>query len=508
MRVFADARELPDSSTLDADLAIIGAGPAGITVARQFAGTGTRVCLVEAGGLERDEQDQAMYDGECVGIDYPLRESRLRYFGGSSNHWGGFCRPLDGIDFARRDWVPHSGWPFDRDVLTPYYAKACELVEIAPARFADRDYWQRAGGEQLPQPATGRIQMRYVHFSPPTRFGQRYRADLEGAGNLQVLLHANVACIHASADGRAVTSLDIRTRNGRSHRLRARCFVLASGGLENPRLLLLSDSVNPAGLGNDHDLVGRFFMEHPHLSKFAEAVVADLRRLPRIYRQQMLIDGRHGQAAFNPSEHWLREQRLLNATFMGGIGTTYASDDVASDDRAGQRQRMLRAARPWLGGGAPGAPLGHVFSLGCACEQAPDPDSRVSLADDTDALGLRRLRLDWRLGELDRRSMVAHVRSLAQELGALGVGRTQVRIADDGRWPPRVDGGNHHMGTTRMHSDPRQGVVDADCRVHGVDNLYVAGSSLFPTSGAANPTLTIVALALRLADHLSGRLAQ
>ncbi|MCB1896076.1 MAG: GMC family oxidoreductase [Zoogloeaceae bacterium] len=509
--MFTDARDLPDRSLVDADLAIIGAGPAGITLARAFASTRTRVCLIEAGGFERDEADQDMYAGTCAGIDYPLVASRLRYFGGSSNHWGGFCRPLDAIDFERRDWVPHSGWPFAHEMLAPYYEKACDLVEIAPGRFDDRAYWQRAGGEALPEPATGRIRMRYVHFSPPTRFGRRYRDELAAAGNVEVLLHANVAHIRSSADARSVTELDIRTRNDRRHRLRASRYVLATGGLENPRLLLLSDSANPAGLGNDHDLVGRYFMEHPHLSKFAETIVVALDRLPRIYRKQMLVDGRHGQAAFNPSAQWLREGRLLNATFMGGIGTTYAPGEPPADPRDERRQRMLKAARPWLGehsAAAPDVPLGHVFSLGCACEQAPNPDSRVSLADDVDALGLRRIRLDWRLGEQDRRSIVAHVRALAQELGALGIGRTRIEIPDDGNWPAWVDGGNHHMGTTRMHDDPRQGVVDADCRVHGIDNLYVAGSSVFPTSGAANPTLTIVALALRLADHLAERLSR
>ncbi|MCB1890554.1 MAG: GMC family oxidoreductase [Rhodocyclaceae bacterium] len=506
--MFIDARDLPDGSRLETDLAIVGAGPAGITIARALQGSGRDICLVESGGLTPESDTQALADGECAGIDYPLQASRVRAFGGSSHHWGGFCRPLDPIDFEARDWVPHSGWPFGFATLAPYYARACEILEIAPARFTDAAYWQAASGDTLPEPASGRVATTFVQFSPPTRFGTRYHAVLAEAMYIRVLLHANVCALESTADGRAVSGLAIRTLDGRRLSLAARTVVLATGGLENPRLLLLSDGVAPNGLGNDHDRVGRCFMEHPHLSHFAEIVVADLALLPRVYREQLQVDGRRGQAAFHPSASFLRQRRLLNATFMGGIGTTFAPDAPADTPLAEEQRALLRALGPLMSARGPareGAPLGHVFNLGCACEQAPDPDSRVTLSTTRDALGLRRLRLDWRLGELDRRSFAAHVRALAQEFGALGIGRTWLDLGDEHSWPITVSGGNHHMGTTRMHADPHQGVVDADCRVHGIDNLYIAGSSVFPTGGAANPTLTLVALALRLADHLGAR---
>jgi choline dehydrogenase-like flavoprotein len=268
----------------------------------------------------------------------------------------------------------------------------------------------------------------------------------------------------------------------------------------------------PPGLGNQNDLVGRFFMEHPHLSGFAEVVVADLRRLPRIYREHVTVDGRPANAAFGPSEQFQRARRLLNATFMAGVAGHYPPTAAYDPDMAARHMEMLQAARPFLsdadGPVDPAQPdrVGHWLGLGCACEQAPNPDSRVTLSPERDALGLPRIRLDWRLGEQDRRSVVEHMRSLALEFGALGIGRMSIDVEDDGVWPQLVSGSNHHMGTTRMHDDARYGVVDRDCRVHGVDNLFVAGSSVFPTSGAANPTLTLVALALRLADHLKTRL--
>jgi choline dehydrogenase-like flavoprotein len=436
----------------------------------------------------------------------------LRWFGGSSNHWGGYCRPLDPIDFEERDWVPHSGWPFGIEELAPYYPPASELVEIAPAHFADQAYWQETTKEVLPEPVTGRMQVRYVHFSPPTRFGSRYGPELERAANIKVLLHANLVNIAATAGANAVTHLAIRTLEGRNHQVRAKVYVLATGGLENARLLLSSNDVISGGLGNQNDLVGRFFMEHPHVSGFAEAVVADLKRLPKIYRERVLDGNRAVKAAFNPSEDFLREMRLLNATFMLGVAGRYSRDAAADSERSAAHMDMLKAARHFLSDGDRPAdanapePLGYWLGMGCACEQAPNPDSRVALAEERDALGLRKIRLDWRLTEQDRRSLLEHMRSLAMELGALGIGRILLRLADDGIWPERVSGGSHHMGTTRMHDDPKRGVVDRNARVHGVDNLYVAGSSVFPTSGEANPTLTLIALTLRLADHLRTRL--
>jgi choline dehydrogenase-like flavoprotein len=505
---FIDARSLPDHSLFEADLAIIGGGAAGITLARAFIGSRVRVCLIESGGAEFDPQVQALYEGENTGIDYPLAGNRLRFLGGSSNHWGGYCRTLDRIDFEKRDWVPHSGWPFGIDELAPYYPKASKVVEIEPGRFDDKAYWDEATGQVTPELVTHRVQIRYTHFSKPTHFGNRYGDELKQADNLQVLLNANVINIASTEEGREVTQLDIRTLTGLTHQVRARFYVLATGGLENARMLLLSNRAIPAGLGNQHDLVGRFFMEHPHLPTSSEIVVGDLKRLPQIYSQRVYMDERAGKAAFNPSETYLRQRRLLNATIMVGEAGLYHTHTKAVGQKGQKHMEMLKAAKHFLTGGVeftdPAQPdlLGRWLGGGCACEQVPNPDSRVSLAESKDALGLRKIRLDWRLTEQDRHSVVEHIRSVAMEFGALGIGRMWLNVLDNDQWPDKVMGGSHHMGTTRMHTDPRQGVVDPDCKVHGVSNLYVAGSSVFPTAGAANPTLTLVALTLRLADHL------
>jgi len=513
--MFTDARTLPDQTGLEADLAIIGGGVAGITLARALTGSGISVCVVEAGGLEPDAEVQSLYEGENTGIDYSPSATRLRLFGGSSNHWGGYCRALDAIDFEQRDWVPFSGWPFTIDELMPYYQPATEIVEIAPGHFDDSDYWQRVTGETLPELATGRMRLQFVQFSPPTRFGSRYQDDLKKDANIRILLNANVTRISATDDARGVEQLAIGTLNGLGHSVKARYFVLAAGGLENPRILLLSDNVVQAGLGNQNDLVGRFFMEHPHMGGFAETVVGDLKRLPKILRERVWVEGRYAKAAFNPTQSLLRRQRLLNATFMMGVAGKYnTAEDVpdAANPNDTARRDMLMAARRFLtddGDGVKSADsdaIGVWMGVGGSCEQAPNPDSRVSLSTQRDALDLRRIKLNWRLTEQDRLSFYTHLHSLALEFGALSIGRLRMMVADQHDWPKPVGGGSHHMGTTRMSDDPLRGVVDPDCKVHAVDNLYVAGSSVFPTSGVSNPTLTIVALTLRLADHLKGRI--
>ena len=510
--MFIDARTLPDHTTIQADLAIIGGGAAGITLAREFDRSGVRVCVVEAGGLEGDSRVQALYRGESVGIEYPLEGARLRFLGGSSNHWGGYCRPLDPIDFTERDWVPYSGWPFAVDEVMPYYPAASEIVQVGEPRYDDPGYWAQITGERLPAPATGRMRLQIVQFSPPTKFGQVYGPQLKRSDNVRVLLNANVVNIAAAKDGGHVQRLAVRTLDGKRHTVEARVYVLATGGLENARMLLLSNDVVSAGLGNQNDLVGRFFMEHPTVTGFGDIVVAGLARIPPLYRERVVAGGRPAQAAFNPSDAFLREDRLLNANFMIGVSEDYRSDTAPLDKRSEAQVRaqsdMVRAARRFLADGdGPVKPqdpayYGTRLGIGAACEQAPNPDSRVSLSQQRDALDLPEIRLDWRLGEQDWRSLVTHMHSLAQEMGALGMGRMVIQAREGDGWPAEVSGGNHHMGTTRMSDDPKRGVVDRHARVHGIANLYVAGSSVFPTCGASNPTLTIVALTLRLADHL------
>jgi len=504
-----DARQIGDISLLETDVAIIGGGPAGLSIAQTFLGGNVQVCVLESGDHDYDDDTQLLYEGESVGIDYPVDTSRLRQLGGSSNHWGGYCRPLDPIDFEKRAWVPNSGWPISRAELGPYYERALPILDLKTFEFDDPSYWLSQQGEtNLAFPA-GRLYARTFQFSPPTRFGEKYRADLKKSENVATYLFANVTSINAEENGRTIRDVSVRSLVGNAFTVKAKLYVLAAGGLENPRILLYSNNVMKSGLGNDNDVVGRYFMEHPHLSDFCDLVVRDAAQVPSLFQRRQTVDDTRVKMTFVPNESFVRDHQLLNASFTIGLAGEYGNEEPDGfSDYDRERRKMLRAAKSLLRGegGQENAEDGYWFGVGCACEQVPNPDSRVMLSDDLDVLGLPKLKLDWRLTEQDRYSVVAHTKSLGYEFGAMGKGRVRLAIPDDTEWPDEVYGGNHHMGTTRMSDDPKTGVVDASCKVHGIDNLYVAGSSVFPTCGSANPTLSLVSLALRLADHLAERL--
>lgn len=505
--MYQDARQIPHGTTLDTDLAIIGAGAAGITLAYALADAPFRVCLIESGGLDPEDETQALAGGETVGMAYgPLEATRLRQFGGSTGHWGGWCRPLDALDFERRDWVPLSGWPIGRADLDPHYPAASALCEAGPFAYDDVAGWERRLGISGAAPTDGDMVRRVIQFSPPTRFGERYRAALGAAPNLLTLLHANVVDIAAADNAAEVAALDLATLDGKRHRLTARCYVLATGGIENARLLLLSDGIQSTGLGNGSDMVGRCFMEHPHVYSMGNLLLPDVNMISPLCLDDQDLSGQGLRSNFMPSAPFQRSRQLLNATFTLGISARFNSRADIGTEEHPLTAPLLDLLRSDQKPDAD-APFGFRVGIGGAGEQGPNLASRVTLAAERDALGQRKTRLDWRLSRDDKASLTRNLRALGAEFAAAGLGRLHVALPDGDDWPADLTGGNHHMGTTRMAAAPKDGVVDATCRVHGIGNLYVAGSSVFPTSGAANPTLTIVALALRLAALLRERLS-
>jgi choline dehydrogenase-like flavoprotein len=522
--VLIDAREIEAGSLLESDLCVVGAGAAGIAITLRFVATGHRVLLVESGGLEIEAATQALYEGASVGRDYyDLDICRLRFFGGTTNHWEGRCRPLDPLDFEPRPWVPYSGWPIRRATLDPYYAGAHELCQLGPYDYAP-EFWFLPGETTLPfDPA--RVNSGLWQFSPPTRFGEVYREPLAAAAKVHVVLHANLVDIETGENGAEVQMLRIATLQGKRFTVRARAYVFACGGLENARLLLAANRQVNVGLGNQHGNVGRYFIEHPHLPgarllanepsriqfygyeyrrprRGDTLVMGYLNLAPELQASAGLLNcdcnfvddnvGRSGYAALRRIWSAAGHARMPDH-LLADLGL--ALEDFG-DTVAGLLGRFgVREYRP-----------DHAsFVMWSTVEQMPNPDSRVTLSDRTDALGLPEIRLDWRLSEADKRSVQEVHRTIAEEFGRSGLGRLQIDDwveADLTSWSSNMIGGNHHMGTTRMTDDPRLGVVDRDCRVHGMANLFIAGSSVFPTGGSANPTLTIVALALRLADRL------
>lgn len=496
-----DSHDLAPGQALEADVCIVGAGAAGITLARELIGGRHGIVLLEGGGETYEQESQTLYEGAESGpligpeAGY-LTASRLRYLGGSTNHWHGWCRPLDPEDFMAREWVSDSGWPLSREELDPWYERAAPLLQITPF-----DYDQTAAGTGPKLLADeSEFEYGYFHLSPPTRFRTAYGRDLAAARDLRLVLHANVIGVEASENGTHAVGVEAARADGARFRVRSPVVVLATGGIENARLLLLSDAVHRHGLGNEHDLVGRYFMDHPVI-RLGEAALVHAHEMAGAFDAGPVRQRGHSiRAVLRPSRQAQEAHRLLNSLVV-----YYAHERL---DATGEAVLSLARQTRELEIEAPAHIDGRRSSRGqleMVSEQAPNRESRVRLDEERDALGLRRVALDWRLTDREIASIQDFAERLVRTLGERQRGRVRLQVTEKEPWA-RARWSNHHMGTTRMDPDPRRGVVDLDSRVHGVDGLYVAGSSVFPTSGVSNPTYTILALTLRLAEHLRGRL--
>lgn len=526
---FFDLQEMQDGSTVATDICIIGAGAAGITLAREFAGQTTRVILLESGGLVFRHRPQFLYIGENRGIDnYPTTHSRFRMFGGSTTRWGGQCRPLTRLDFESRVGIPYSGWPFGFDHLEPYYRRAQKVCNLGPCNY-DPDFWLD-GDDHCLSATSHLLESTIYQFSHPSDFGHFYYDDFETARNVDVYLNANVTEISTTSDATQVTGVSAASFNKRRVSFTARHFILACGGIENPRLLLACDKVAPRGLGNDHDIVGRFFMDHPYFltGYYDPADRAFDRNRYTIEDYKKVGTQQKYHAAFTIKETLLREKGLNGAALYfvrrphyktlseyytpAGKSFTHLVDIVRHNSVPNRKlgTHILNVLRRLdtiaINLGRQAAELVRpkmLLALRAVMESTPNPDSRVTLTAKRDHFGMRRVRVDWRLNSSDKDGLDCLLLTMSKEFERLNLGRLiQDRSFDNRNWPISMTGGKHHMGTTRMHVNPKLGVVNPDCRLNSVTNLYVAGSSVFPTGGYANPTLTIVALAIRLADHL------
>ncbi|MBD2056318.1 GMC family oxidoreductase [Oculatella sp. FACHB-28] len=551
-----DSRTLPADQVVETDVCIVGAGPAGVTLARELAGQDFQVCLLESGGLDFDPDTQALCEGKTVSPQrYPADElhvGRCRQFGGSANYW---CIQIDrdenqahvrhvtpdDIDFEQRDWIPYSGWPFRKADLAPYYQKANAICKIGPDTY-EAAAWETEQAKRLSFQGD-RIQSSVFQFGPRAVFTHEYREELNHASNVTTYLNANVLEVETNETATAATGLRVATLDGKEFRVKARIVVLATGGFENARLLLLSDKVQKNGLGNQNDLVGRFFMDHPGF-RFGVFIPADR----KLFNTTALYDlhrvkGTPIMGKLTLSEEVLRQEKLLNICVMlvprpSGYESKAVNSwrnllsavkrkqlpkeiwkhvkNVVSDlddivNYAYRRAKKLEFIYSPRMGGWSRRPADirnlKAFEVIAQAEQTPNPENRVTLTDECDRLGRRKVCLTWRWSDIDLETIRRVQQILAQEFAQSELGEFQPRDEIEGGLP-RFGSTHHHIGTTRMHPDPKQGVVDENCQVHGVSNLFIAGSSVFPTGGGyANPTLTIVALAVRLADHVKTTMA-
>jgi choline dehydrogenase-like flavoprotein len=519
-----DLRRLEDGAELEADVCVIGAGAAGIAIAHELLGSRADVLVLESGGRRRSAATERLNEGEANGLsETALTEGRGRLLGGTTALWAGQCLPLDASTPVRRPWVPASGWPFGHEELEPFYRRAEALLQIEGEVYDER-VWDAFG---IARPAVDprRFLHRFTVWCPETHLGRLYRGRLAASANVRVLLHATATEIVTSPSGERFASVRAATPEGKRVRVRAKACVLSAGAVENARLLLASAGVHPAGVGNGHDVVGRYFQDHPngHVATIRGHRIERLQELYGLLRRARIrylarlslsadLERAHEVLAcsaypvFHVADHAAMEAaRRLQRAAKGRRRPAALRRDLAQVARASGP--LVSAARRRIARDRSAGVVPHRVTLQLHAEQAPNPSSRVTLTRRRDRLGVPLPSVDWRLTELDQRTAQAMVQEVARELRRLGLGdvRPEPWLAQDG-WAGHMDDSMHQMGTTRLGTDPRTSVVDAECRVHGVDGLFVAGASVFPTAGAANPTLTIVALAARLADHLSAEL--
>jgi choline dehydrogenase-like flavoprotein len=528
--MLSDARELASDQQIETDVCIVGAGPAGISIARELIGNEADVLLLESGGRDLERHAQRLNLGQSVG--YPIHlphQSRVRAFGGTSRHWfkpgdeTWAARPLDSVDFEVRPGIHYSGWPFNRTHLDPYYAHAQALCGLGPFDYDPGRWADPARTPPLPLPP-GPVETTVFHHGTADFDG--YYQELVRAANVTLLLHASVVDLATGADPGWVDRVEVRREDGSRSFVRARLVVLAAGGIENARLLLLSRRAHHRGLGNDRDLVGRFFAERLSTrTGYIVPATPDVIGRTGFYPVHAPAPGVHVQGALRVGDAAQRERQLLNcAFFLPSRDLSFTAEavrSVATLVKARRRRPLPAEMLGYLGNVVTGLgdlgglarsrlrrpdPARSVLVMRVQAEQAPNPDSRVTLGTRQDRFGLPVARVDWRPTASDRASIRASQEVVDTALRSAGLGHVEFMLGDE-HPPALLEGNFHHLGATRMHTDPTVGVVDADCRVHGVRNLYVAGSSVFPTYGCSNPTLTVVALALRLADHLKKQLA-
>ena len=523
-----DGRSIPDGGSVAGDVLVIGAGPVGIAVAIRLANAGASVVVLEGGGLEREPATDDLLEGTIVGGVIPTALGEILSFtemnasglGGTSHYWAGLIQPLRPRDLSPKPFNQVSGWPLAWSDLDPWFNPAARFLHLGEPN------WNPAASAPLntlaPPPDLGGRLTEQLVLGRWYSLANEYRAAIVAHPNLTLIHHANAAALTTSAGGEVVTGTEVRTTAGTSWLASAPKVVLACGGVGTPRLLLSSTDHHPAGLGNDADLVGRYYTDHPKAQAWVLASAVERQAWEaidaRVPKHEDVDRGDGSQAERGVSLHLrFSDSTLAQMGWPDAQAECSFSDDLAALHPNFKRPFDLMAAQ--------GTPMACAGVMTVTTEQPLDRNSRVTLGDDTDAVGRRRAVLDWRVPDSHAQTVRDMVGVLGDELGRRGIGRVMDatdRLTYD--WdtfelahpersmslapepppgtPIRWRTSYHQMCTTRMATSPTEGVVDADCKVHGVDNLWVAGTSVFATGAGYVPTLTGVALALRLAARL------
>jgi choline dehydrogenase-like flavoprotein len=508
--------ETPQSGFV-AHVCIAGAGAAGITLAVEFARKGKKVLLLEGGGALREDSSQALYDSEIVGLPHRgIHTGRIRVKGGTTVRWGGQILELDALDFTKRSGVPDSGWPFPKTELASYYERALALEGLAKVERSDEAVWRDLG---LPFTQFEGLEAYLSRWCPEPNFARLHNETLTTHPNIHLWLHSSVVeMMTERTEGETVTGLRCRTLTGVETIFRARHYIFALGGIESSRFFL---QPRPGGLPwNRSGLLGQHFQDHidcnaaliePHdLASFHDTFdpiithgfkyLPKLRLLPQL--QALLGTLNIGSTmSFEDTGKARFQAKLTIRNLMRGRFSEVTSDNLTHTAR--HVPLLFRQAWRYYVQRRAYAPPTVRILLRIHCEQEPTSRSSITLTDQRDPLGLLRIRFDWQISERELETIRQYV--LVAQRSLAGVARIipdEDLMSGSPEFFTRCDDSNHHMGGMRMSTSDATGVVDTDLRLYGLSNVYVCSSAVFPCSGFSNPTHTVLALALRLSDHL------
>ncbi|MFT6779338.1 MAG: choline dehydrogenase-like flavoprotein [Paraglaciecola sp.] len=490
--MFIELDTFDKDSNIDCDICIVGAGAAGITMALELANSDYQVILLESGGMEYQHDTQMLNKGKITGIPYvPLESARLRFFGGTTNHWAGQSTPLEPIDFENRDWVPDGGWPIGYQDYAQYLQRAQKVCKLGPAAF-DHQVWSDKFDSPFEDNNFQPVIFRYP--SPVIRFGEAYRDPIAKSNNIKCILNANATNLIQSVDD-SIQHVQVNSLTGNAIRVTAKYVVLATGCIQNVKLMMNSNQKYAEGLGNKYDQLGRYFMEHPNYDT-GEVFFSDSANISTLVKPRTQLDGTEVRIDFQLTPEEQKKHQVLNHSvfFINKPRPAEKFDDglVGSISKYWKKveNKLNINTQP------------ETYRIRVRLEHAPVKDNRIELDEEQDALGMFNVKLNMKMGELESKTISTLQMEIAKLLGANNVGRMKTEFNGGTKWQENVGWQYHHFGGTKMHNSPEKGVVDSDCKVHGIDNLFIASSSVFPTCGHANPTLNIVALTLRLSDHL------
>jgi choline dehydrogenase-like flavoprotein len=448
------------------DYCVIGSGPAGITLSLKLAKNNKKILLVEAGGINITQESQMLYEGQVIGDEYlALDTCRLRYFGGTSNHWSGVCRTFDASDFDSKESFKENKWPINKSNIDKYIDEASNILEIP----------------KIPKDMKSLSQdIKTIHFvnSPPVRFKDKYFNEINDSKNIFLSLNTN--CINLETNGHSITGAILKNRIQK--KIKSKNFILATGGIENSRLLLWSNELSNYQVVKNYKSLGRYWMDHPNFD-VGEAVM------------------------FNKSKHdYFSNYFAITDKKKADLGILNARIGFSENNRSLKQSILdLKCMAPKLSNFL-------EFNQDIVCgsniravwEQEPTLNNRIELSKEIDLIGVPKTNLYWKKTKKDINTIRKTLETFALSFVEQKLGRIKIYpFIESGEFPSNHSlASSHHIGGTRMSNDSNLGVVDENCKVHGQSNLYIMGSSIFPTGGYTNPTLPIIQFALRLSDHL------